>query len=198
MRVGLPTLVGPASSPAKHREEPPPATSSSLLQRRYLECLWLGEAYFPLAAFPLLFRAILEGHLITSDGCSSDKHTCASRLWLAITELLLPAGAVQSRYRQKLPRAVDSMICSDPASQTQEVDSTEEQVLRAALNSGPAAIVGNEIRQSIAKREEALRQRESLVESQLELPESQQDRPAIDELKTPLKDEWLAAIERRE
>lgn len=225
----------PISWPARDAQPLLPETNdlSSFLQARYLECLWLGERFFPLASFVGVF-AQAQGMAMAGAGnrpasptptAASPAAESAHRVLLALSSLFKPREHVQRKYREVAPRRLEAFVLGEGPSEspTHSPDpdfcSEEVELIRTALRSGPGSLVADEIETAARRRRrreeheriEASRRAESGSpadggsQSQTQaigLSQSQGAREGSSqserEAKLKLRDEWLAAIERRE
>ncbi|PWN26892.1 hypothetical protein BDZ90DRAFT_194367 [Jaminaea rosea] len=149
------------------------ATTVHHVRRRFHECLWLGESYLPLATYP---GYAFDLQSATAVGKQRRQDVEAAAAFLdAIASLLRTRGQVQRRFRAELPKKVAAHLSGLAAGEQDE----EMAFVCAALASGPGRSVAEEHQQARAKAEQ----------------DGEEDSKAV---KTRLRDDWLAAIERRE
>lgn len=149
------------------------ATTVHHVRRRFHECLWLGESYLPLATYPG-YAFDLQSATAVGKQRRQDIEAAAASLD-AIASLLRTRGQVQRRFRAELPKKVAAHLSGLAAGEQDE----EMAFVCAALASGPGRSVAEEHQQARAKAEQ----------------DGEEDSKAV---KTRLRDDWLAAIERRE
>ncbi|CAO1637040.1 unnamed protein product [Sympodiomycopsis kandeliae] len=112
-------------------------TVATWLSQRYFQCLWLGESYFPLVDFVLIFDAALRG----DQGSTTER---ATEAFTTIAPLLLSISSIQNKYREVLPHKLKDAQ-EDVSSKC--ISSAEWRIIQASLQSGPGKLVSEENKQ---------------------------------------------------
>lgn len=166
----------------------------AFLRKQYLQCLWLGERFYPLASFPLALdtsRKIREG---VADGDASLKtaETCLD----ALSRLYRSPSSLQQRYRKGLPQSLEQpclLNFLDGVTNDSTVvlgdNSEEAECILAALRSGSGSAVSAEIRDSSPQHSLESQSQEGSINIHTDASVSK---------RIKLRNEWLSAIERRE
>jgi hypothetical protein len=191
------------------------------LRARYFECLWLGEHHFPLADFPLALNQLLrrgrELHDHASASTSDDNAFKAAdaaekgavAAIEAIASLLPSKSAIQQKFRQDFTaegrlEAMLGMTTVASSGDSQEnkysrLGGDEEDFnVKAALSSGQGSLIAAEVRRASELRSSQAAEQESQLNDSLDQAALATKNDSSLSRGMKLRDQWLAAIERRE
>ncbi|PWN21966.1 hypothetical protein BCV69DRAFT_161354 [Microstroma glucosiphilum] len=172
------------------------------LRARYFECLWLGEHHFPLADFPLVLNQLLKRsrkHQGSADALETHDNTLN-------TQKFRHGYTAEGRLEALLGPGTWASSAVSQENRSSLIGGEEEDVsVKTALISGQGSLVAAEVRRAWELRLLRTAERESQLSKPTDPPGGSLDESALaaninssSSSGYKLRDQWLAAIERRE